>query len=138
MELFVAVALALMITTATARYAVWFECDPNHAVAFVAATAATVVITIAVALGGCDPLNGLVLIGGVVSALVADAAQYKTGLVAKAPAATLAAVALLAPHVTHNRGPLYAAALGVFILAAGAWRDAAWLARTSQPSCGRS
>lgn len=136
MERFVGIALPIMVGAATARYAIWFECAPELAAGFVAATGAIVVIANAVAIGGCDPSAGLVLSVGVLAGLVADATQHRGGMAAKGPVTTLAALALLAPHVTAHRGPLLVAALGVAILAAGALRDA-WPARASPRSSGR-
>jgi hypothetical protein len=131
MELFVVVMLALVLTTATARYAVWFECDARHTTAIVAATAAIVVIAAAVGIGGAPPTVGLVLIIGVMAALVGHVSEYNGGLRDKAVVATIIALAHLPPNVTTNRVIFTVLGLGVFTLAVASWRG-----KPSHSSCG--
>ena len=119
MELFVAVAFALMLTTATARYAFWFEC--SHAVRFLAVMAAVVVVIMAVALGNCNAVVGTTLVGGAMVCLAADAADHSDGLPAKAPIATVAAMLLLAPHVSAQTTLFSVVGLATIALAALAW-----------------
>ena len=119
MGLFPPVAFAMMLVSATARYAYWFEC--THPMSFVAAMSAVVVITMAVAIGNCVSAVGIVLIVGIMMTLAADAAEHRDGLRAKAPLATLAAMLLLLPHVDTWLIPIYGGGIGTIVLAGLAW-----------------
>ena len=129
MELFVVIMLAVVLATATARYAVWFECDTKHAMAFVAATAAIVVVAVGTAVGGTSPTVGLVLILGVMTAVISNAGEYNGGLKDKATIATVIALAQLWPHVTTSHTLVAVLTVSALVLSAAAWRG--WPFRTS-------
>ena len=132
MELFAVIIFALMLATATARYAVWFECAAKHTLEFVGVTATIVAVAVAVGAGGAPPTVGLVSILGTMAALVGSVSEHGGGMRNKAPIAIVVALAQLPPHVTTNHATVVVvgAALGAAVFAARAWL------RRSRSNCG--